>query len=186
MVPSKIKKLSGAVVFGCLLATGVTLAAVHLGSSVSARDTLPREVEQVQLPTGVQKVHEIPGNIVFTEMATPPFLPNGHSVISRERAIQVAESNFNPEAIQPGAQVSASYGTYSNNSYAHILATGERQLQIQDRPVWFVRFTGIDIYPVGGIYYQLHPDALKSDANHEEDIVVDAETSQYLQGVTYQ
>ena len=168
-----------------VLVVGVAISAVTARhGAASAGHFLPVAVVAPTLQPGVVVTETIPSQITFDEMAPPAAFADGQPVISPEQALQVATANF-PTANQPNSQATVLYGVYLDRSLAKIGSDGQRQPLIQGRPAWLVRETGLDLPPVGGLYYRLHPDQVAKDANHEENLFVDAETGRFLGGITF-
>jgi hypothetical protein len=172
------------IVGAALAALTVWLVLTSGKGVVRANDGTIPVVQGTAIPAGSTVLETVPDGISFKERAAPSTLPSGQTPISRGQAIQDAEAVFNPSD-QPNARVSAVYALYSNTEYGSRQPNGQVQPFFQDRPAWIVRFTGINLPEIGGIYAQMHPDERASSMNHEQFIFVDAVTGDFLGGYTY-
>lgn len=138
----------------------------------------------------------------FSPKTTPagrsPLLPGGRAGISMDEALTVARSQTpagvdEEHRVLPGVQVTAQFGLFSDDRYGERGTSGRVQPYLQDVPVWLVNFSGpgVEDRPLGGGVAASTPTiggsgALgTSGAHHEENLVIDAATGQFLLGYTY-
>lgn len=141
-------------------------------------------MQQSDPPPGKTITDNIPGGITFVEMAPSTALSSGRHIISAVDAVDIAESHVSPGS-GPGVAVMASYGLYSNRDLVRPLPSGGRQPVFEGHPTWLIKYTGQNLYAVGGIYDQMHPDVWRKDVNHEQIVFIDAVTGQFLGGISY-
>lgn len=113
-----------------------------------------------------------------------PALPDGERGLSLEEAIRVAMLNA-PHGVTPsgrllpGVEVAASFGLFSDDRYGQREPSGGISPYLQSRPAWVVTLWGPGLVdpalgpgPVGRVH-------------HEDNLVIDAATGQFLLCYTY-
>jgi hypothetical protein len=122
-------------------------------------------------------------------------LPGGKSPIAEQKALELAMAHTvgaGANGLLAGVTATARFGYFSNDTYSHELPGGGREYYFQDRPVWLVAFSGPGLVrlPVGGIPPEgtdlsAWQSQLQADAHHEDNVVIDAATGEYLQRYSY-
>jgi hypothetical protein len=106
-----------------------------------------------------------------------PMLPGGRSGLSAQEAVSAALAQFPATTggiLNPGVQIAARYGIFSNDVYAKVTPDGTSTLMFQDRPAWIISFfgPGISIRSRGPGTFQPH---------HTENVVIDAQTGEWME-----
>lgn len=114
-----------------------------------------------------------------------PVLPGGQPGVSMDDAMRTAMTDSPAVGVAtvsgelvPDSQISAQYGTFSDEKYGRIDASGRVQPEWQNRPVWIVTFAG------PGVQLPSHNPRVKA-VHHELSVVLDAATGQYLMAYAY-
>lgn len=179
-------KVRFAIAGACLgIASGFgTLAWQHHGGTVLAQTSGGQQIDaRVTHAFGIRFAWA-------TSEQARPILPSGAMALSMDQAIAVAARNSvaaRAGTILPNVQVVARYGTFSDDQYGSRSPGGSLQPYFQNRPAWFVTFSG------PGVVMLLHgPEGFvkahggTEPAHHEQTVVVDAASEQYLEAYSYQ
>jgi hypothetical protein len=110
--------------------------------------------------------------------------PTGSPTVSSAQAISAATANSAATIngnLMPDVQVTAQYGTFSDDALGQQLPSGQFQLEFQDTPAWLVTFSGpgLSLGPLGSPANSTV--APPSAPKHEQTVVIDARTGAYME-----
>lgn len=127
----------------------------------------------------------IPDASARTEAAPIP----EHEAVRRAMAHTVGTR---ADQLLPGVEMVVRFGYFSDDQYCKELPDGTRKYYWQNHPVWLVTFAGPGLVrlPVGGrppgsTDRTVWQKQLKAHAHHEDNVVIDAVTGEYMMRFSY-
>jgi hypothetical protein len=172
------RRTSIAIAVSCMVAAAITAVALHeRGARASATAAVGRDpaVEQAAFGVYLRTLPPVSGH--------PLQLPDGRAAMTASAAESVAMAHTGGAVagrLRDGVSMTAELGLFSDDQYATRLPSGALQPHFQNVPAWLVTFGGPGlVLPNSG------PRGGQPLVNHQETIVLNAATGEFLESYTH-